>query len=76
LGRNWLGIELESSAIVERFENINQDADYLKKLTAGKNLLFTPESLKLRKQFGHDTSKYRLNGRTEEPEPKLQPILI
>jgi site-specific DNA-methyltransferase (adenine-specific) len=76
LGRNWIGIELEASAIVERFENINADADYLKKLNGGKNLLFTPESLKLRKQFGHDTSKYRVNGTVEHHEHKLQPILI
>ena len=76
LGRNWIGIELEASAIVERFENINADADYLAKLTASKNRLFTPDSLKLRKQFGHDTSKYRINGLVEEPDLKLQPILI
>ena len=76
LGRNWIGIELESSAIVERFENINEDADYLAKLADGKNRLFTPDSLKLRKKFGHDTSKYRLNGHVEKPDLKLQPILI
>jgi len=76
LGRNWIGIELEASSIVERFENIHADADYLKKLTAGKNLLFTPESLKLRKQFGLDTSKYRLNGVAENSELKLQPSLL
>jgi len=76
LGRNWIGIELEASSIVERFENINADADYLAKLTASKNRLFTAHSLKLRKQFGHDTSKYRLNDTVEETDLKLQPILI
>jgi len=76
LGRNWIGVELESSAIVQRFEKLNDDADYLKKLAGGKNLLFTPESLKLRKHFGHDTSKYRLNNSTEKQEAKVQPILI
>jgi site-specific DNA-methyltransferase (adenine-specific) len=76
LGRKWIGIELEASAIVERFENIDADVDYLAKLTASKNLLFTPNSLKLRKQFGHDTSKYRLNGFIEQRDLKLQPILI
>jgi site-specific DNA-methyltransferase (adenine-specific) len=76
LGRNWIGIELESTAIVERFENINADADYLAKLTASKNRLFTSDSLKLRKQFGHDSSKYRINATVQEPEFKLQPILI
>ena len=76
LGRNWIGVELDASAIVERFENINADADYLKKLTTGKNLLFTPESLKLRKHFGHDTSKYRLNQVVENTDLEIQPILI
>jgi site-specific DNA-methyltransferase (adenine-specific) len=76
LGRNWIGIELESSAIVQRFENLSEDADYLKKLAAGKNLLFTPESLKLRKHFGHDTSKYRLNRTVENRDLNLQPTLI
>ena len=77
LGRNWIGIELDASAIVERFENIEGDASYLAELTAGKNLLFTPKSLKLRKQFGHDTSKYRLNSTDHyQAEPKLQPILL
>ena len=77
LGRDWIGIELDASAIVERFENIEAEENHLKKLTMGKNLLFTPQSLRLRKQFGHDTSKYRLNGfHVPEPEPKLQPTLL
>ena len=78
LGRNWIGIELDSSAIVQHFENIEGDASYLARLGAGKNLLFTPESLKLRKIFGHDSSRYRLNGALEQnvPKPKLQPTLF
>lgn len=77
LGRNWIGIELDASAIVERFENIDADANYLARLSAGKNLLFTPESLKLRKQFGHDTSKYRLNSfHQAQPHTTLQPTLL
>ena len=76
LGRNWIGIELESSAIVQRFENIDADAEYLAKLAATKNRLFTPESLALRKRFGHDTSKYRIAGFVEKNELELQPILI
>jgi site-specific DNA-methyltransferase (adenine-specific) len=76
LGRNWIGVELEAAAIVERFENIDADADYLKKVTAGKNLLFTTESLKLRRKFGHDTSKYRVNGTAEHSELRRQPILL
>ena len=76
LGRNWIGIELESSAIVERFENINEDADYLNRIAGGKNVLFTPDSLKLRKRFGHDTSKYRINGNTKVQDINHQPVLI
>jgi len=76
LGRNWIGVELDASAIVERFENINGDEDYLQRLSTGKNLLFTPDSLKLRKHFGHDTSKYRLNKAVENLDLEIQPILI
>jgi site-specific DNA-methyltransferase (adenine-specific) len=62
LERNWIGIELDCSSIVERFENIEADRDYLSKIVRGKNMLFTPDSLTKRRTFGHDTSKYRLNG--------------
>jgi site-specific DNA-methyltransferase (adenine-specific) len=78
LGRHWIGIELDAASIVQRFENIEVDTAYLEKLSAVKNTLFTPDSLKLRKRFGHDTSRYRINGLTEHalPKPKLQPTLL
>jgi site-specific DNA-methyltransferase (adenine-specific) len=62
LQRRWLGIELDCRSIIERFENIDGDRDYLSKLGHGKNILFTSESLVKRRKFGHDTSRYRLNG--------------
>lgn len=76
LRRNWIGIELEASAIVERFEKIDDDAHYLMRLTAVKNRLFTSDSIRLRKQFGHDTSKYRLIDSVEPSMSESQPILF
>jgi len=77
LGRNWIGVELDSSAIIQRFENIEADASYLARIRSGKNMLFTPESLKLRKQFGHDTTRYRINGNVEhQTDGKLQATLL
>jgi site-specific DNA-methyltransferase (adenine-specific) len=77
LGRNWIGIEMDASAIIRRFEHIEEDESYLARITSGKNVLFTPESLKLRKRFGHDTSRYRLNGPVEGINgTALQPTLF
>lgn len=77
LNRNWIGVELDSSAIIQRFENIEADAEYLARIRSGKNVLFTPESLKLRNRFGHDTTRYRLNVSTErEVQAKLQTTLL
>jgi site-specific DNA-methyltransferase (adenine-specific) len=78
LERKWLGIELDCSAIVERFENIEADREYLAKIEGGKNRLFTPDSLTRRRQFGHDTSKYRLNGENgyANGHDKKQPNLL
>jgi len=75
--RRWFGMELECTSIVERFENIEADRDYLTKIAAGKNMLFTPESLSKRRHFGHDTSKYRINGvNGHAPADKKQPNLF
>ncbi|MDB6125490.1 MAG: site-specific DNA-methyltransferase [Pedosphaera sp.] len=78
LQRKWIGMELDCSDIVDRFENIQGDEDYLARISTVKNTLFTQESLRLRRQFGHDTSKYRLNGNGCESnvQPNGQPILF
>src|SRR5439155_9684416 len=48
LGRRWIGVELECRAILNRFERIDEDAKHLDKIQAGKNRLFTEQSLRLR----------------------------
>jgi site-specific DNA-methyltransferase (adenine-specific) len=77
LGRNWVGIELDCSAILSRFDRIEADREYLEKIHTGKNVLFTDEALGRRKRFGHDTSRYRLNGvNGHRPADQRQPTLF
>lgn len=59
LGRQWIGAELECTAILQRFENLESDQENLEQIHCGKNILFTPQSLKLRARHGHRTDKYR-----------------
>lgn len=60
-GRRWLGSELEDcTPITARFQQLERERDHLLDLREKLNVLFTPESLLLRRRFGHDTSKYRL----------------
>ena len=60
-GRQWIGSELDSSAIVERFENIAADEDHLREIQANKNLLFTRSDLARRRKSGTLLSKdYRI----------------
>lgn len=59
LGRQWIGAELECSAILNRFENLDSDQANLERIHRAKNILFTPQSMKLRTRHGHRTDKYR-----------------
>jgi site-specific DNA-methyltransferase (adenine-specific) len=63
LGRQWIGAELDCSAILQRFENLESDQENLEQIHRGKNILFTPQALKLRVRHGHRTDKYR----TQQP---------
>lgn len=61
-GRRWIGCELECSAIIERFNLINEDHDHLKKIQENKNVLFSAADLKRRKKSGTPLSpNYRLS---------------
>jgi site-specific DNA-methyltransferase (adenine-specific) len=73
LGREWIGMELDRSAIVARFENLDGDRDNLSKIQRAKNRLFTQESLKLRKQNGFGAGKYRIE---QESLAQQQPDLF
>jgi site-specific DNA-methyltransferase (adenine-specific) len=60
LGRQWIGAELDCTAIVERFKNLSGDHENLKKIQQAKNRLFTQQSLTLREQNGFSKGKYRI----------------
>jgi site-specific DNA-methyltransferase (adenine-specific) len=75
--RKWIGIELSTTkAITDRFENIERDVEYHKKLRENVNVLFTKESLNLRKKYGHSNGKYRINSSASiEYETGQKPLL-
>jgi len=80
LGRRWVGMELECSDIVARFDRLEDDQEYLEELHANKNILFTQADLKRRKSHGKPLPKeYRVNGDGHVCEPKDQdesPLLV
>ena len=62
LGRQWIGVELDCSSIIARFQNLGQDRENLENIHLTKNQLFTPRALKLRAEHGFRTDQYRLEG--------------
>ncbi|MGH8525056.1 MAG: DNA methyltransferase, partial [Gammaproteobacteria bacterium] len=68
-GRRWLGSEIEDcTPIINRFEHLDRERENLLKIREKINLLFTADSLDLRRRNGHDTSKYRFEGSASGPE--------
>jgi site-specific DNA-methyltransferase (adenine-specific) len=60
-GRRWIGSELECSAIVERFNFIEGDAEHMVQIQSNKNTLFTASDLARMVKAGKPLSKnYRL----------------
>lgn len=65
-GRRWIGSELECSAIVDRFANLDADRDHLQQIQGSKNTLFTASDLKRRSRAGKPLSKdYRVSKESE-----------
>jgi site-specific DNA-methyltransferase (adenine-specific) len=61
LNRRWIGVELDCSAILKRFELLEKDRCYLDEIQKNKNLLFTGADLKRRAQNGKPLSpRYRI----------------
>lgn len=61
--RKWIGAELHCQDILERFDNISEDAKHLSEIHADKNTLFRESDLKRQSKSGQPLSKaYRLNG--------------
>ena len=71
LGRKWLGMELDCSPIVTRFEDLEGDRQNLHRIHRTKNRLFTQQSLRLREQNGFSAGKYRIEPSLTEKEPEL-----
>jgi site-specific DNA-methyltransferase (adenine-specific) len=63
-GRRWIGSEIDCSAIVQRFANIDADRQHLEEIHANKNTLFTRADLARRRKRGVTplSNEYRLNG--------------
>jgi site-specific DNA-methyltransferase (adenine-specific) len=60
-GRKWIGSELECSAIIERFANLEADEEHLTAIHSNKNILFTSADLEQRRKAGKPLSKkYRI----------------
>ena len=51
-GRRWIGSELDCSAIVDRFNSLEADAEHLIQIHENKNTLFTKADLKQRRLNG------------------------
>ncbi|HEX9045784.1 MAG TPA: site-specific DNA-methyltransferase [Verrucomicrobiae bacterium] len=61
LGRQWIGMELDCTPIIKRFNNLDGDRENLEKIHRTKNRLFTDQMLKLRERNGISTAKYRVD---------------
>lgn len=66
-GRRWIGSELDCTAIIERFEDIESDRTHLVDIHAKKNVLFTEDDLRTKRKSGKPLSpKYRLEPKKDE----------
>ncbi len=60
-GRQWIGSELDCSAIMQRFEGLEADREHLVQIHQNKNTLFTSADLERRRKSGKPLSKnYRI----------------
>lgn len=57
--RNWIGIELDCSSIIERFENLSIDKAQIEQISMEKNTLFSAKDLLKRIKSGHEPSQFR-----------------
>ena len=65
-GRRWIGSELDCSAIVDRFNDIDGDREHLAQIHANKNVLFTRANLERRRKNGSSLSlNYRIGANAD-----------
>ena len=52
MGREWVGTELhDCSPIIERFENLDEDREYMAEIEEDLNVLFTEDALEKRMKY-------------------------
>ena len=75
-GRRWIGSELDCSAILQRFDRLDEDREHLINIHANKNTLFRAVDLEKRRKSGRPISTdYRLSDVDAGctcPTPQLQ----
>nr|WP_246400312.1 site-specific DNA-methyltransferase [Rhizobium metallidurans] len=60
-GRRWIGSELDCSAILDRFDDLQGDREHLAEIQSNKNVLFTRDDLKRRRKAGKPLpAEYRI----------------
>ena len=71
-------MDLDCSAIVERFKDLSGDRDYLREIRQRKNTLFTKEDVVRRKKKGITplSKDYRLEQPAREPQNQDEPTLF
>lgn len=75
-GRKWMGSELgDCQPIIERLQNLDEERKQLTQIRSQINVLFTDSVLSLRNRHGHDTSRYRLNNKSDCGEGASSPSL-
>lgn len=63
-GRKWIGSEMDCSAIIERFRNLDGDREHLAEIRENKNTLFTKSDLRRQRVSGKKLSAhYRIDAK-------------
>lgn len=60
LKRRWIGMELDCAPIIERFQAIETEKEFMKTIHENKNILFTEKDLKKRFSKGEDPSNFKI----------------
>lgn len=75
LGRQWIGSELDCSAIIQRFNDLETDRKYLRELHSSKNTLFKRADLQRMREKGKPLSKkYRITHEDSDLPESLKPV--
>lgn len=71
--RHWIGCEIgDCKPIIDRIQHPNTDKELLENARSRINILFTPESLTLRKRFGHKNGSYQMEEEHSREHQKMK----